>query len=90
MLDKDTISLMGYVKASKYRMIILHNLKNKMKTPTSLGQIADIHTTHASKILKQLKDKKLVECLNNEDTKGRFYTATPRGIEILKYLNEYD
>ncbi len=90
MLDRDTISLMGYVKASKYRRIILENINGKMKTPTDLGQISDIHTTHASKILKQLKDKNLVTCLNDDNTKGRFYTATPRGIEILQYLEEYD
>lgn len=81
---------MGYVKASKHRTIILENLDNKMKTPTELGKIANIHTTHASKILKQLKDKKLVECLNEEDIKGRFYTTTKLGNEIIYYLKEYN
>ncbi len=90
MLDRDTISLMGYVKGSRYRLILLSNVEGKMKTPTELGKIANIHTTHASKILKQLKDKNLVKCLNQDETKGRLYTATPRGIEILQYLEEYD
>ena len=46
---------------------------------------------HVSKYLKTLKDAELVECLNEEDKRYRFYSITEKGKYYLdKVENEYN
>ena len=46
----------------------------------------DLRTNHVSNALKDLKEKNLVVCLNEEAHKGRLYKNTDLAIEILKYI----
>ena len=46
----------------------------------------DIHQNNVSATLRQLKEKELVEVINNEARKGRYYMLTDLGREIAKEL----
>ncbi|WP_458453816.1 winged helix DNA-binding protein [Methanobrevibacter sp.] len=39
----------------------------------------DDNSNHVSKYLKTLKEEELVECLNEEDKRYRFYSITDKG-----------
>lgn len=80
------ISLMGFVKASNYRIEILKKLIDKTFTPTELAQLTKINKGHVSRTLKELTEKKLVYCGNKEAKKGRMYLITDTGKKLLENL----
>jgi DNA-binding MarR family transcriptional regulator len=52
--------------------------------PSELGKKMQISLTHASKIIRELNSKKLIQCLNNELKIGRIYRLTKEGHKVLK------
>ena len=47
-----------------------------------------IRINHISNVLRQLKNKNIVECMNEDAHKGRLYRLTPTGKEILKSIEK--
>jgi len=86
MNDDEKYKLLGYVMASEYRINILKSINDTIKTPSSIASEIDLRTNHVSNVLKDLKEKKLVVCLNEEAHKGRLYKNTDLGIEILEFI----
>ena len=87
MNNKELFLMIGFLKSSNHRLKALRAIEDAIKTPTEIGKEIGIRTTQTSDALINLKQKKLVVCLNEEAHKGRLYTATDLGREILK---EYD
>lgn len=85
--DEEIFSLLGFVKSSISRKKTMKALGDNLKTPTELGKDTDMRTTQVSNALGQLKKKNLVVCLNEQDYKGRIYTCTDLGKEVLELLN---
>lgn len=85
-MNKQKIELLGYVKASSYRQKVLKSIYSDLKTPSEIESETQIRINHVSNILIQLKEKELVECLNEEAKKGRLYQTTELGNKISKYL----
>ena len=79
-------ALVGYVRSASNRHKVLKTLKTHFLIPTDIARINEMRLTQVSKELKNLKDKKLVECMNESATKGRIYKITPLGLEILEIL----
>ena len=55
------------------------NLENENKIPSKISKDIDDNSNHVSKYLKTLKEAELVECLNEEDKRYRFYSITDKG-----------
>jgi DNA-binding MarR family transcriptional regulator len=85
-MDSEIIELLAYVKISKYRTKILNILGKEMKFPSQLAKDLNLRTNEGSKLVRGLKEKKLVEVLNPEAKLGRFYKLTELGNEVLKNL----
>ena len=77
---------LGYVISSTYRTKTLKTLMEENKTPTKIAQDTDIKVNHISKVLKELKEKNLVICINEEKRKNRIYKLTPQGKQITEKL----
>ena len=73
----------GYVTASKYRTKIMKSLDGDAKIPSQIAKDTDIIQNHMSATLKQLREHKLVECINTEVRKGRLYRLTDKGENII-------
>jgi predicted transcriptional regulator len=86
MNDDEKYKLLGYVMASEYRINILKSINETIKTPSAIASEIDLRTNHVSNVLKDLKEKNLVVCLNEEAHKGRLYKNTDLGIEILEFI----
>ena len=85
----DLIHLYAYVKRSSYRTKILEILNiKKFATPTELSAIAGIRVNHISKVLKELKDKNLIICHNEDMRKGRLYSITVLGADVYRLYYE--
>ena len=76
----------AYVEISKYRYDVLKAIGNDVKIPTVIAKDAGILPNHVSKVLKELKEKELVICINEEVRKGRLYKLTKEGHIILNEL----
>jgi len=85
-LEKELIDGISLVEMSSYREKVLIDLKEKIKTPSRIAKSTKIGTSHVSTALKELKEKKLVVCLNPEKKQGRLYKITTLGEKVLKYI----
>ena len=75
-----------YVARSTYRVKVLKYLKTDVKMPKQIANDSGILTNHISNVLRQLKEKDIVECINPEVRKGRLYRLSDEGLDILNRL----
>ena len=53
-------------------------------TPSEISQKTKLRLNHVSNFLKDLKNNKLILCLNDEDKRGRLYQITELGKRVIK------
>lgn len=86
MNKEDLFCLVGFVKVSQHRMKTLKSIGTKLKMPSEIGRETDLRTSQVSRVLRDLKRKDLVICINEDVKKGRLYKCTPLGLEVMEYL----
>lgn len=64
----------------------MRSLAKEDMIPTEIARDSGIRPNHISKVLKELKDKQIVICTNEQDRKNRNYHLTDLGREIAKNL----
>ena len=82
-MKSDRNQLYGNITIQKK---VMKSLEGNVKIPTAIANDSGIRTNHISKVLKELKEHKLVECINPEVRKGRLYRLTDTGKEIVNNL----
>ena len=87
-LSDEMLTEISYVKISKYRTKAIKSLEENPKIPSVIARDSRIRTNHISKVLRELKEHELVECINPEARKGRLYRLTDKGDELVKNLEE--
>ncbi len=91
MSKKDDMSIISLLARSKRRINVLKSLENENKIPSKISKDINDNSNHVSKYLKTLKDAELVECLNEDDKRYRFYSITEKGKYYLdKVEKEYN
>ena len=85
-MDDETLKILGYVISSTYRTKVLKAFDDKPRFPSKLAKKAGIRQNHVSNVLRQLKNKGLVEIVNPEVKKGRYYVLSDLGREIVEEL----
>lgn len=78
--------LRGKVISSEYRKKVLMKLNEKVMMPNELRKNLDIKMSHISRTLKEIENMGLITCLTPELRKGKQYTITKQGKEVLKLL----
>lgn len=86
MNNNEFLTVVAYVKCSTYREKVLKGIGNEYITPTHLSEKIGIRTNHISNVLSQLKEKQVIECINEEMRKGRLYTTTALGKMVLNEI----
>ena len=79
MSEKENMSIISLLTRSKKRIKVLKSLENENKIPSKISKDINDNSNHVSKYLKTLKEAELVECLNEEDKRYRFYSITDKG-----------
>lgn len=87
-MDDEILVKFAYIDISSYRSKAAITLKNEVKTPTKIAEDTGIRRNHISKVLRELKDVGVAECLNEEAHRGRLYRLTNVGDEIVDRLLE--
>lgn len=73
------------LKNSGYRKRILESLSGtNYLTPSEISEKTKIRLNHVSNFLKNLKDNRLIACLNDEEKRGRLYKITKLGEKVIK------
>ncbi len=91
MSEKDDMSIISLLARSKRRINVLKSLEKENKIPSKISKDINDNSNHVSKYLKTLKDAELVECLNEDDKRYRFYSITEKGKYYLgKVEKEYN
>lgn len=76
----------AYCEISGYRYKTMKAIGNEVKMPKQIATDCKIRTNHISKVLSELKEHGLAECINEDRRKGRLYRLTPFGLEVLGVL----
>jgi DNA-binding MarR family transcriptional regulator len=84
MNDKNLLELVAYVTISSHRLKVLESIGEEFKMPSKIAEDTGIRTNHVSKTLSDLKNKNIVECINEDVRKGRLYTSTDLGKKVYK------
>ena len=80
--------LIGYVKSSSYRVKVIRSLSKGIKTPNEIRSETKLSMPHTSRALRELKEMRLVECINPDSRKGKIYILTKTGLRLMKKLRE--
>ena len=86
-MDDEKLKIYGYVISSSYREKSVRSLNDSNKIPTDLAQDIGIRTNHISKVLRELKECGVAECINEEKRKNRVYRLTSKGEDIAKLID---
>lgn len=89
-MDDEVLVLYSYVTISSYRERAVKSLEKRNMIPKEIAKDSGIRPNHISKVLKELKDKNIVVCTNEQDRKYRNYQLTDLGKEIAKELKSGD
>lgn len=65
----------------------MKSLDGEVKIPSEIANDTEIFQNHISNTLRQLKEHKLIECINPEVRKGRLYRLTEKGKTVSKNIN---
>lgn len=82
-MEDELLIKLAYVNISTYRAKATKVLKDDVKTPSKIADETGIRKNHISKVLRELKDAGVAECLNEEAHRGRLYRLTSIGEEIV-------
>lgn len=85
-LSDEMLTEISYVQISQYRTKVMNALDGEVKIPSNIARDSGIRTNHISKVLGELKEHELVECINPEVRKGRLYKHTEKGEQVVKNL----
>ena len=88
--DTDTstyIDAFTYVKRSKNRQKVIAIIgTSRNKTPSEIKEEMDARFSLTSRVLSDLREKNIVECLDPEAKTGRVYYLTDLGLRIYRDL----
>ena len=86
-MDDNTLKTFAYINISSYRIKAIKAMQDGNETPTQIANASDIRLSHISKVLKELKDCGVAECINEQERKNRIYRLTGLGHEIADNLD---
>ena len=87
--DDEIWNIIGFIRISSARYITLEILQTQYAIPSDIVEMTKLTPAQVSSALKELKEKKLIKCMNDTATKGRIYHTTPLGEKSYKMVNEY-
>lgn len=85
--ENELWEIVGYIKISPSRYKTLKSLESGHLMPSEIARSTGMRITQVSNALHDLKEKKLVYCMNEHVTKGRIYQTTDLGMEILEIID---
>jgi len=82
-----SLDLIGFLKDGKYRLKVLEELEKRPLLPSELAEILDINRASISRVLKNLREKELVNSTSN-NTRTILYSISETGKKIIGIIND--
>lgn len=79
------LKLAGFIIRSTYRKRVFVLLDSPIR-PSEIAKKIGLRLTHITRELRELKNRKLVECLNPKEKTGRLYHLTKKGKNLKKNM----
>ena len=76
----------AWVKASEYREKVLLSLAKKPRPPKEIAEETGYYLSHVSNTLSDLEEHGLAECITPDRRKGRLWTTTDAGDDLVDEL----
>lgn len=80
----------SFILRSPLRKAILHALQEEPMAPVQIARETGIGKSNVSTKLGELRDRDMVEVLNPDDRKWRFYTLTTHGRKTLEKAQDIE
>jgi len=78
----------GRVMSSVHRKKVVMTLAKEPKTPKQISEQTGLHLSHVSRVVKDLSMGGILRCLTPKLKKGRLFTLTADGKDILEQLSK--
>lgn len=86
---EEYLTIAAYIKCSDYRVKVVSYLRDhEYGIPRDIAKGIGIRQNHISKVLSELKSKRVIVCLNPEARKGRIYRLTDEGEKVLEFMDK--
>jgi predicted transcriptional regulator len=85
---EERLNTLGRMLASRSRRNILMALENSLSTPTKISMDKNMPMSSVSRILGELMKLHLVECKTPNLRKGRLYSLTSKGKQVLEDIKK--
>jgi len=85
-MKQEMIDKLAFVRSSQYRNNILLYVGDGVRRPSEIAKAVDLSGKNVSNYLRDLKDKNLIVCLNENAKLGRLYKLTDDSKKLLKCL----
>ena len=85
-MERGLVNALSLLKSSIYRLKIVRAIDDNTLMPSEIAAKTKIRLNHVSMFLKELKENKIVKCLNEENKKGRLYELTELGKNAINKL----
>lgn len=82
------VNAISLLKSSDYRHRIIEAIGDDTLTPSEIATQTRLRLNHVSMFLKELKENRLVKCLNEDSKKGRLYELTELGKDAINKLTK--
>ncbi|MBI2557844.1 winged helix-turn-helix transcriptional regulator [Candidatus Woesearchaeota archaeon] len=79
------VHILTWLKDGKYRVKVLKLLKSKTFLPSELAKELDLNRASISRILKQMKEKKLIDSIS-AGSRTVSYRISEKGKQAMKFL----
>jgi DNA-binding PadR family transcriptional regulator len=93
-MKKDVAELVSFITRGSNRIIILGCLALEEMTPSQIKKKTNLYLSHISRVIQELQEKKLINCINPSSPTVKFYEITKKGKQIndlvQKHKKEYD
>jgi len=85
-IKEDFYKDISFLKAGKYRIKVILDINNKLKTPKDISKSAEIPMRETSRALGELKNRGFVVVLDESAKKGRIYKLTDKGKKAIEII----
>lgn len=85
----DPLDTLAYVVGSKYRRMIIRELRSGPSTPTQIAEKNDAHVSHVSRGLGELEDRTVVAAYGT-GSRTRLYRLTDYGDTVAGLLEDFE
>lgn len=82
---KSELELAGFIIRSNYRKKVFLMIENPIR-PSEIAKRLNIRLTHITRELREMKKRKIVECINPKERIGRLYQLTKDGKRLKQEM----